>query len=132
MKNRKVVQLDKKELTIIQMNDTHGYLEEHWEQFYKGNDSVYERVGGYARIASYVKQVKQEKNNRVLFLDNGDTFHGTYPVVQTKGEILPPLLNQLNLDGMTAHWDFAYGPDHLQKIVENLDYPMLAINTYYE
>lgn len=120
------------EITIVQMNDTHGYIEEHWEHFYKGNASVYERVGGYARIASYLKEVRQERANNVLFLDNGDTFHGTYPVVQTSGKILPPLLNQLGLDGMTAHWDLAYGPDALKDIVEKLNYPMLAINTYYE
>lgn len=26
--------MNKKELTIIKMNDTHGYLEEHWEHFF--------------------------------------------------------------------------------------------------
>lgn len=124
--------MTKKTLTIIQMNDTHGYIEEHWEHFYRGNDSDYQVVGGYARIASYLKKVRQENKNQVLFLDNGDTFHGTYPVVQTKGKILVPLLNKLNLDGMTAHWDFAYGPDAFKEIVDELTYPMLAINTYYK
>ena len=111
------------------MNDTHGYIEEHWEHFYQGNHSRYSKMGGYARIKTYLEEVRREKEE-VLFLDNGDTFHGTYPVVQTKGKILPPLLNKLGLDAMTAHWDFAYGPEAMKNLVDELNYPMLAINAY--
>ncbi len=124
-----MIKLTKKELTIIQMNDTHGYIEEHWEHFYQGNHSTYSKMGGYARIKAYLEEVQKEKEE-ILFLDNGDTFHGTYPVVQTKGTILPPLLNKLGLDAMTAHWDFAYGPDAIKDLVNELTYPMLAINAY--
>lgn len=27
---------DKKHITILQINDTHGYMEEHWEHFWEG------------------------------------------------------------------------------------------------
>src|SRR5262249_3749706 len=86
----------------------------------------------YARIATLVKQIRDETEGRVLFCDNGDTFHGTYPVVQTKGEVLLPILNQLGLAAMTAHWDFAYGPEQLKKLASGLKYPILGINAYYE
>lgn len=76
--------------------------------------------------------MRQDSNDSIVFLDNGDTFHGTYPVVHTKGQILPPLLNELRLDAMTAHWDFAYGSDAFQALVEELNYPMLAVNIYDE
>lgn len=112
------------------MNDTHGYLEKHWENFYDGEGSKYIQTGGYARISSYVKNIRKAKDGNLLFLDGGDTFHGTYPVVHTKGKILPPLLNQLGLDAMTAHWDFAYGPEHFKSLLEDLNYPMLAINCF--
>ncbi len=118
-----------KKLTIIQMNDTHGYLEEHYEHFYKGNHAEFIRAGGYARIASYLQQVRNESDN-VLFLDGGDTFHGTYPVVETKGEILTEFLNSLKIDAMTAHWEFAYGPKIFQSLLSKINYPMLAINCY--
>lgn len=121
---------DQKDLTIVQLNDSHGYLEEHWEHFFDGDHSKYIRAGGYPRIASYIDKVRREKDNHVLFLDGGDTFHGTYPVVQTKGKILVPFLNALKLDAMTAHWEFAYGPKAFQEIVDSLNYPMLAINAY--
>lgn len=124
------ISMNKKELTIVQVNDMHGYLEEHWEHFYEGDHSKYIRAGGFARIATYIKNVRKIKKNNVLFLDGGDTFHGTYPVVQSKGKILIDLLNELKVDAMTAHWDFAYGPDGFQEILNQLNYPMLAINAY--
>lgn len=33
---------------------------------------------------------------------------------------------------MTGHWDFAYGPAAFKELIGELNYPMLAINTYYE
>ena len=72
--------------------------------------AIYRKAGGYARIATLAKQIREETKGRVLFLDNGDTFHGTYPVVQSRGEVLVPIMNQLRPDAMTVHWDFAYGP----------------------
>lgn len=119
----------KKELTIIQMNDTHGYLEEHYEHFYKGDELEFIRAGGYARIGGYLNKVRHENEN-VLFLDGGDTFHGTFPVVTTRGQILPDLLNKLKLDGMTAHWEFAYGPKDFLGLLDKINCPMLAINCY--
>lgn len=122
--------MSKKDLTIIQVNDTHGYLEEHWDHFFEGDHSKFIKAGGYSRIASYMKDIRAKKDNNVLFLDGGDTFHGTYPVVDSKGKIIIPLINKLNLDGMTAHWDFAYGPEGFKEILSELNYPMLAINIY--
>lgn len=122
--------METKEVTILQLNDSHGYIEEHWEHFWDGDFEKHIKVGGFARIKSYVDRVRQEKDGKVLFFDGGDTFHGTYPVVKSKGNILPDLLNDLALDGMTGHWDFAYGPSHFKELVSKLNYPMLAINCY--
>lgn len=119
-----------KKLTILQMNDSHAYLELHPEVFIENNKEVYRNVGGYARIASIFNQIRKANPNGVLALDNGDTFHGTYPAVTSKGESLIPIMNALNLDGMTAHWEFAYGPKQFEKLVSMLNYPMLASNIY--
>lgn len=124
--------MNEKNLTIIQMNDLHGYMEEHYEYFFNGREKVYEKVGGLSRIATYLEDVRKAKSDNVLFLDGGDTFHGTYPVVHTKGKILIELLNKLKIDGMTAHWDFAYGIDGLKEILKELSYPMVAVNAYDE
>jgi 2',3'-cyclic-nucleotide 2'-phosphodiesterase (5'-nucleotidase family) len=117
-------------LTILQINDTHGYFELHNELFWSGKNEVYKKAGGYARIATIFKQIRNVKNGKVLCLDNGDTIHGTFPAVKSKGHELVAILNELNLDAMTAHWEFAYGPDNFKEIVNKLNFPMLAINCY--
>ena len=119
-----------KELTIIQVNDTHSYLELHNEVFYGPQGVTIGKAGGYARIQTLVTDIKREREGRVLFLDNGDTFHGTYEAVDTKGASMVPVLNRLGLDAMTFHWDIAYGPKVLEELSKALSYPVLAINVY--
>lgn len=115
-------------LTLLQLNDLHAYLESHPEVFWEAGQPVLRTTGGLARIKAYFDDVRREAPHPVIALDCGDTFHGTGPVVQTRGDFLPELLNPLGLEGMTAHWDFAYGPDHLKELVGRLDYPLLACN----
>ena len=45
-------------------------------------------LGGYARIATLFRQAREENPGRVLALDNGDTLHGTFAAVHSKGEAL--------------------------------------------
>jgi len=121
---------DKKSLTIIQMNDTHAYFDIHQEMFWQGDHAVYRQAGGYARIATIVKQIRAESEGNCLFCDCGDTLHGTYPAFDTQGKAMIPILNSLGLDAMTAHWEFAFGPAIFNQWVAKLNYPMLAINVY--
>lgn len=91
---------------------------------------TYPVLGGYARIAGLFNEIRNERPGGVIALDNGDTLHGTYPAIASKGEALVPLLNALGLDGMTAHWEFAFGPAHLRALARGLSYPILASNCY--
>ena len=45
-------------LTVIQLNDSHAYLDLHQEMFWLGGKAVYRPAGGYARIATLVKQIR--------------------------------------------------------------------------
>lgn len=119
-----------KTINIIQINDVHGYIKEHDEYFFTHKGIEYKKAGGYARIKTIIQNAQNE--HPTLALDGGDTFHGTKPVVKSKGEILVPILNHLDLDGMTGHWDFAYGPKHLQSLVSKLNYPFIACNVYHQ
>ncbi len=119
-----------KKINIIQINDVHGYIKEHDEYFFTEKGTTYKKAGGYARIKTVIDTARSEAPT--LVLDGGDTFHGTKPVVQSKGEVLIPILNHLGLDGMTGHWDFAYGPLHLKSLMAQLNYPFLACNVYDE
>ncbi|MDN7026158.1 bifunctional metallophosphatase/5'-nucleotidase [Methanoculleus sp. FWC-SCC1] len=112
------------------MNDSHGYLELHPELFWVGDHAEYRMAGGYARIATLLETIRSERPGEVLAFDCGDTIHGTYGAVQTRGEALVPILNALAFDGMTAHWEFAYGPERFCEVAGRLSYPMLAVNCY--
>ena len=120
----------KRSLTIVQMNDTHAYFDIHQEMFWQGDHAEYRQAGGYARIATIVKQIRDESQGNCLFCDCGDTLHGTYPALVTQGQAMIPILNSLGLDAMTAHWEFAYGPKVFNQRVAELNYPMLANNVY--
>lgn len=116
-------------LTLLQFNDVHGYLNLHQELFPGPTGFEYRRCGGYARLATILREWRAMYPNTLLF-DGGDTFHGTRPVVESQGEILVPILRELDVAAMTAHWDFAYGPDQLRHLVSQLTYPLLAANVY--
>jgi 2',3'-cyclic-nucleotide 2'-phosphodiesterase (5'-nucleotidase family) len=122
--------VNKASLTIIQLNDSHAYLDLHQEMFWKGGQAVYRPAGGFARIATIVKKIRAANQGRTLFCDCGDTLHGTHPAQMTQGEVLVPILNSLGLDAMTAHWEFAYGPETFKQCAAKLNYPMLAINVF--
>lgn len=117
-------------LTILQINDTHGYLESHQELFWDGTKPAFRQAGGYERISAYIKNARAENGGHLIALDSGDTIHGTYPAIQSKGLDFVGPLNQLGLDAWTGHWDFAYGPSHLKELTGKLHYPFLACNCY--
>lgn len=119
-----------RKLTILQINDTHGYLEPHQECFPGPGGLVYRQAGGFARIAALVKAIRRETEGKVLFCDSGDAFFGTYPAQKSRGGVMVPVLNALGLAAMTAHWEFAYGPQRFRQLASQLHYPVLAINIY--
>lgn len=114
--------------TLIQQNDTHGCLESHPELFWEGKEAQLKQVGGFAKISHYVNQLRKDHPN-VLFFDGGDVFHGTLPLVATKGEAIVPVLRQLKLDGFVpGNWDYAYGKEQLRHLTEQLGIPAIACN----
>lgn len=120
------------ELTLLQLNDTHAYLEPHPEVFWEAGGPFFRTAGGYARIDGLVERIRAETGGKALLLDCGDTLHGTLPAVKTRGAAMVPVLNRLGCAAMTAHWDFAYGPDRLMELAGQLKYPLLALNCYEE
>ncbi len=117
-----------KKITIFQQNDTHGCIDMHDEFYWQGSQPILRKAGGLAKINQYVKKVKEEKEN-VLFFDGGDLFHGTLPLIESRGEALIPILQQMELDGFVpGNWDYAYGKEKLEKLVEQLPFPALACN----
>jgi len=120
-------------LTILQLNDLHGYAEPHNEIRYGADGTpMFETLGGLARIKTIFERARADNPGGVLALDNGDTFHGTHFAVADEAKALAPLVAELGFDAMTLHWEFAFGPDRVQALASELPYPVLAANIYRE
>ena len=117
-------------LTLLQINDIHGYMEPHPCLFWEGGGLAHRTGGGLARVANVLDRVRRSAEGAVITLDSGDSIHGTYPAVHTRGEALVEPLNLLGLDAWTGHWDFAWGIDRLREIAGRLGHPFLACNCY--
>ena len=76
----------------------------------------YGRMGGYAHLATLVKRVRAERPGRTLLLDGGDTIQGAAGALWSRGEDMVRVSNQLGVDVLTAHWEFAYGIDRVREL----------------
>jgi sulfur-oxidizing protein SoxB len=89
----------------------------------------YGRMGGMDRIATLIKSVRAERgDDKVLLLDGGDTWQGSWTSLQTKGQDMVDVQTALKLDAMTSHWEFTYGADRVQEIAKAAPFAFLAQN----
>ena len=77
----------------------------------------YGKTGGFAYLASLVKQVRSSRPNSLL-LDGGDTFQGSATALWTNGQDMVDAVKLLGVDVMTGHWEFTYGMDRFNEILE--------------
>ncbi|MDP1741496.1 thiosulfohydrolase SoxB [Polaromonas sp.] len=77
----------------------------------------YGKVGGFAHLATLVKQLKAGRPGALL-LDGGDTWQGSATALWTQGQDMVDAAKLLGVDVMTGHWDFTYGEERIKTIVE--------------
>ena len=78
---------------------------------------TYGKVGGFAHLATLVKQLKASRPGALL-LDGGDTWQGSATALWTKGQDMVDACLELGVSVMTGHWEFTLGDKRVKEIVE--------------
>ena len=89
----------------------------------------YGKMGGLDRIATVIKAIRSARPD-ALILDGGDTWHGSLPSLMTKGQDMVNAMNLLGVQAMTSHWEWTFGSERVNEIVESLPFPFLGANIF--
>jgi sulfur-oxidizing protein SoxB len=79
---------------------------------------IYGRLGGFAHLATLIKRLRAQRPGALL-LDGGDTWQGSATALWTRGQDMIDACLALEVDVMTAHWEFTYGQARVQQAIEN-------------
>ena len=91
----------------------------------------YGKLGGLDRTSNVIKQIRAERgDNKILLLDGGDTWQGSYTSLKTQGADMVSAMNLLKPDAMVGHWEFTFGKDRLAELLDEMDYPFLGGNVF--
>ena len=91
----------------------------------------YGKLGGLDRTASIVKGIREERgNDKVLLLDGGDTWQGSYTSLKTQGMDMVKTVSLLKPEAMVGHWEFTLGKNRLEELINEMNYPFLGGNVF--
>jgi sulfur-oxidizing protein SoxB len=89
----------------------------------------YGRMGGMDRVATLIGAVRAERgDDKVLLLDGGDSWQGSWTSLQTKAQDMVDVMSALKLDAMVGHWEFTYGAERVKQIADSAPFAFLAQN----
>ena len=89
------------------------------------------KLGGLDRTSAVIKQIRADRGeDKVLLLDGGDTWQGSYTSLKTQGLDMLTTMNLLNPDAMVGHWEFTLGKDRLGQLTDKMNYPFLGGNVF--
>ncbi len=92
---------------------------------------AYGRLGGLDRTATLVKAIRADRgDDKVLFLDGGDTWQGSYTALKSNGQDMVDCMKLLKPDAMVGHWEFTLGEDRVKEIIDEMGYAFLASNIF--
>jgi 5'-nucleotidase / UDP-sugar diphosphatase len=114
-------------LTILHWNDFHSFNIPYETRL---NDSLKTKIGGYATLSGYIKQVKKYKKN-VALVHAGDDFQGTPISTITRGMSQIKILNLIIPDVFAlGNHEFDYGREMLAKQIMLAKFPVISANIF--
>ncbi|CAG7856388.1 partial sulfur-oxidizing protein SoxB, partial [biofilm metagenome] len=100
----------------IQPSTKEAYAYTH--QNFANAAQVFGKMGGFAELATLIKQIKtQSAHTNFLLLDGGDSWQGSATALWSEAKDMVAVCNLLGVDLMTGHWEFTYG---VGKVQDNL------------
>ena len=91
----------------------------------------YGKLGGIDHTSTLIKAIRSERgNDKVLLLDGGDTWQGSYTSLKTQGEDMVEVMKALGTEAMVGHWEFTFGQERLKELIDKLEYPFLGGNVF--
>lgn len=113
----------KKHITILHTNDVHSQIDP-----YESSHPTFPNMGGAAKRATLVAQVRKENPN-ILLLDAGDIFQGTPYFNFYGGELEMKLMSMMGYDAATlGNHDFDNSVDGLLAQMPNTKFSLLSAN----
>ncbi|HQG31272.1 MAG TPA: metallophosphoesterase, partial [Deltaproteobacteria bacterium] len=113
-------------LTILFFNDLHGHL----QPFEIKDEKGVREVGGIARMAALIRDIRQENSRRgvrTVVLMAGDMLQGTPMSTVFKGEPDIKCLNVMGLDAAcVGNHEFDFGLDNFLKLKSQAGFPFLS------
>ncbi len=98
---------------------------------YEALARAYGRLGGLDRTATLVKAIRAERGDgSVLLLDGGDTWQGSYTSLKTQGADMVSAMKLLKPDAMVGHWEFTFGKERVEELIDEMGYPFLGGNVF--
>jgi 5'-nucleotidase len=112
-----------KKITVLHTNDVHSHIDP-----FPANDPKNPNMGGVARRAAIVEQIRREEEN-VLLLDAGDIFQGTPYFNYYGGELEFKLMSMMRYDLATiGNHDFDNGIDGLLAQMPHAEFDFVSAN----
>jgi len=112
-----------KKLTILHTNDVHSHIDP-----FTIDDPKYPNMGGAARRATLIEQIRREEPN-VLLLDAGDIFQGTPYFNYYGGELEFRLMSMMKYDLATmGNHDFDNGIDGFHAMLPHAQFDFVSAN----
>lgn len=110
-------------LCILHTNDTHSRIDP-----YPANDPNYPNMGGYARRAAIINQIRNQVEH-VMLLDAGDIFQGTPYFNMYGGEPELKLMTMMGYDAATVgNHEFDNGLDGFADVLPHAGFPFISSN----